>query len=63
LKRPCPNRASGSRIGGSTGPLSLIATNESIEIPRSLWRRWRSLDGHRDVVETMWIKKTVIQNK
>jgi hypothetical protein len=53
----CPNRASGSKIDGSPFPLGSTATSEPIEIPRSLWGRWRSLDGHRDVITSLWIKK------
>ncbi|MDT7889849.1 MAG: hypothetical protein RQ885_12870 [Desulfurococcales archaeon] len=32
------------RVDGSPIPLGSIATNEPIEIPRSLWGRWKSLD-------------------
>jgi hypothetical protein len=46
-----------SSLDGSPVPLSSTATNEPIEIPRSLWRRWRSLDDHRDVITSLWIKK------
>jgi hypothetical protein len=28
-------------------PLGSTATHEPIEIPRSLWGRWKSLDDHR----------------
>ncbi|MDT7890379.1 MAG: hypothetical protein RQ885_15565 [Desulfurococcales archaeon] len=38
-------------------PLGSTATNETIEIPRSLWGRWRSLDDHRvqnPVKEKIW---------
>jgi len=34
-------------IDGSTIPLGSTVTHETIEIPRSLWGRWRSLDNHR----------------
>jgi hypothetical protein len=44
-------------IDGSPVPLGSTATSEPIEIPRSLWGRWRSLDGHRDVITSLWIKK------
>ena len=44
-------------IDGSPVPLGSTATNEPIEIPRSLWRRWKSLDDHRDVITSLWIKK------
>jgi hypothetical protein len=29
------------------GPLGSTATHEPIEIPRSLWGRWKPLDDHR----------------
>jgi hypothetical protein len=38
-------------------PLGSTATSETIEIPRSLWGRWKSLDDHRDVIASLWIKK------
>jgi IS605 OrfB family transposase len=44
-------------LDGSTVPLGSTATYEPIEIPRSLWGRWRSLDDHRDVITSLWIKK------
>ena len=44
-------------IDGSPMPLGSTATHEPIEIPRSLWRRWKSLDDHRDVITSLWIKK------
>jgi hypothetical protein len=44
-----------SSLDGSTVPLGSTATYEPIEIPRSLWRRWKSLDGHR--AKNPWIKK------
>jgi len=34
-------------IDGSPVPLGSTATHEPIEIPRSLWGRWKSLDDHR----------------
>jgi nucleoside-diphosphate-sugar epimerase len=34
-------------LDGSPIPLGSTATHEPIEIPRSLWGRWKSLDGHR----------------
>jgi hypothetical protein len=34
-------------LDGSPVPLGSTATNEPIEIPRSLWGRWSSLDDHR----------------
>ncbi|MDT7889645.1 MAG: hypothetical protein RQ885_11830 [Desulfurococcales archaeon] len=36
-------------------PLGSTATYEPIEIPRSLWGKWKSPDDHR--IKTMWIKK------
>jgi putative transposase len=36
-------------------PLGSTATHESIEIPRSLWGRWKSPDATG--LETLWIKK------
>jgi hypothetical protein len=36
-----------SSIDGSLVPLGSTATHEPIEIPRSLWGRWKSLDDHR----------------
>ena len=45
------------RVDGSPMPLGSTATHEPIEIPRSLWGRWKSLDDHRDVIASLWIKK------
>jgi hypothetical protein len=44
-------------IDGSPVPLGSTATGEPIEIPRSLWRRWKSPDAHRDFITSLWIKK------
>jgi hypothetical protein len=44
-------------LDGSPVPLDSTATSEPIEIPRSLWGRWKSLDDHRDVIASLWIKK------
>jgi IS605 OrfB family transposase len=44
-------------IDGSPVLLGSTATYEPIEIPKSLWGRWRSLDDHRDIIETLWIKR------
>jgi putative transposase len=44
-------------LDGSPVPLGFTATNEHIEIHRSLWGRWRSLDSHRDVITSLWIKR------
>jgi len=46
-----------SSLDGSLVPLGSTATGEPIEIPRSLWGRWKSLDDHRDVIASLWIKK------
>jgi hypothetical protein len=45
------------RVDGSPMPLGSTATSEPIEIPRSLWGRWKSLDDHRDAIASLWIKK------
>jgi hypothetical protein len=42
-------------IDGSPMPLGSTATSETIEIPRSLWGRWKSLDATG--LKTLWIKK------
>jgi hypothetical protein len=34
-------------LDGSPMPLGSTATSEPIEIPRSLWGRWKSPDAHR----------------
>ena len=44
-----------SSIDGSPVPLGSTAIDEPIEIPRSLWERWKSPDDHR--IKTLWIKK------
>ncbi len=44
-----------SSIDGSPMPLGSTATHEPIEIPRSLWGRWKSLDATG--LKTLWIKK------
>ena len=50
-------------IDGSPVPLGSTATYEPIEIPRSLWGRWKSLDNHRDAITSLWIKKHSNTNK
>jgi hypothetical protein len=50
-------------IDGSPMPLGSTATSEPIEIPRSLWGRWKSLDAHRDVMASLWVKKQSNTNK
>jgi hypothetical protein len=42
-------------IDGSPVPLGSTATSEPIEIPRSLWGRWKSPDATG--LKTLWIKK------
>jgi hypothetical protein len=44
-------------LDGSPMPLGSTATHEPIEIPRSLWGRWKSLDNHRDAKASLWFKK------
>jgi IS605 OrfB family transposase len=46
-----------SILDGSPMPLGSTATYEPIEIPRSLWGRWKSLDGHRDVIASLWVER------
>jgi hypothetical protein len=43
------------RVDGSPMPLGSTATGEPIEIPRSLWGRWKSPDATG--LKTLWIKK------
>jgi hypothetical protein len=50
-------------LDGSPIPLGSTATHEPIEIPRSLWGRWKSLDDHRDAITSLWIKKQSNTNK
>jgi hypothetical protein len=42
-------------LDGSPIPLGSTATYEPIEIPRSLWGRWKSPDATG--LKTLWIKK------
>jgi hypothetical protein len=42
-------------VDGSLFPLGSTATHEPIEIPRSLWGRWKSPDATG--LKTLWIKK------
>jgi hypothetical protein len=42
-------------LDGSPIPLGSTATSEPIEIPRSLWERWRSPDAAG--LKTLWIKR------
>ena len=44
-------------IDRSPVPLGSTATSEPIEIPRSLWGRWKSLENHRDAITSLWFKK------
>jgi len=48
-------------LDGSPMPLGSTATSEPIEIPRSLWGRWKSLDATG--LKTLWIKKQSNTNK
>ena len=50
-----------STLDGSPMPLGSTATGEPIEIPRSLWGRWKSLDATG--LKTLWIKKQSNTNK
>jgi IS605 OrfB family transposase len=45
----------GIALDGSPMPLGSTATHEPIEIPRSLWGRWKSPDATG--LKTLWIKK------
>jgi hypothetical protein len=49
------------RVDGSPMPLGSTATHEPIEIPRSLWGRWKSPDATG--LKTLWIKKQSNTNK
>jgi hypothetical protein len=42
-------------LDGSPMPLGSTAIHEPIEIPRSLWGRWKSLDATG--LKTLWVKK------
>ncbi len=44
-------------IDGSPVPLGSTAINEPIGISISPWGRWKSPDGHRDAIASLWIKK------
>ncbi|MDT7889721.1 MAG: hypothetical protein RQ885_12215 [Desulfurococcales archaeon] len=46
-----------SSLDGSPVPLGSTATHEPIEITRSLWGRWKSLDDYRDIIKTLWRRK------
>jgi len=52
-----------SSIDGSPMPLGSTATYEPIGIPRSLWGRWKSLDGHRDLIASLWVERQSNTNK
>jgi putative transposase len=45
----------GIALDGGPVPLGSTATHEPIEIPRSLWGRWKSPDATG--IKTLWIKK------
>jgi hypothetical protein len=53
----------GIALDGSPMPLGSTATYEPIEIPRSLWGRWKSLDDHRDVIASLWVERQSNPNK
>jgi hypothetical protein len=50
-----PIEPRGPKVDGSTVPLDSTATGEPIEIPRSLWRRWKSPDATG--LKILWIEK------
>jgi hypothetical protein len=50
-------------IDRSPVPLGSTATSEPIEIPRSLWGRWRSLNSHRDVITSLWKQKNIKEHQ
>jgi putative transposase len=52
-----------SILDGSPVPLGSTAINEPIEIPRSLWGRWKSLDDHRDAIASLWVERQSNTNK
>jgi hypothetical protein len=47
----------GIALDGSPVLLGSTATHEPTGIWISLWGRWKSPDGHRDVITSLWIKK------
>jgi hypothetical protein len=50
-------------IDGSPFPLGSTAINEPIEIPRSLWGRWRSPDATGILLHPCGSRSKAIQNK
>jgi hypothetical protein len=50
-------------IDRSPVPLGSTDTSEPIEIPRSLWGRWRSLNSHRDVITSLWKQKNIKEHQ
>jgi hypothetical protein len=46
-----------STLDGSPMPLGSTATYETAGVSKTLWGRWKSLDGHRDAIASLWIKK------
>jgi len=44
-------------------PLDSTVTGKPIGISISLWGKWKSLDDHRDVITSLWIKKHSNANK
>jgi hypothetical protein len=43
-------------LDGSPFLLGSTATHETTGVSKTLWGRWRSLDGHRDIITSLWIK-------
>jgi hypothetical protein len=44
-------------LDGSPVPLGSTATHETTGVSKTLWGRWKSLNDHRDVITSLWIKK------
>ncbi|MFZ8823075.1 MAG: hypothetical protein ACO2O0_02845 [Desulfurococcales archaeon] len=51
------------RVDGSPMPLGSTATYEPIEIPRSLWGRWKSPDATGMLLHPCGSRSKTIQNK
>jgi hypothetical protein len=52
-----------STLDGSPMLLGSTATNETAGVSKTLWGRWKSLDNHRDVIASLWVKKQSNTNK
>jgi hypothetical protein len=50
-------------LDGSPVPLGSTATYETAGVSKTLWGRWKSLDNHRDVIASLWVKKQSNTNK